>query len=89
MIALYINGSHPKSRVSVIGILTWYRMDVSAIECQQEKGFFLLSETSRPALGCTQPSLQEMLILLTGLIRPEHEVDHSPPSSAKVKNEWS
>jgi len=24
-----------------------------------------------------------------GVKRPEHEVDYSPPSSAKIKNEWS
>jgi len=40
MNALCINGSHPESRVVVIGILTRYRMEVSAFESQQEKGLF-------------------------------------------------
>ena len=40
MNTLPINVSHPESRVSVIGILTRYGMDVSAFESQQEKWFF-------------------------------------------------
>jgi len=87
MNALCINGSHPESRVSVIGILTRHRIDVSAFESQQEKGFFLLPETSRSALGCTQPSVQEVLVFLTGLMRPGHEVDHSLPSRTEFKND--
>jgi len=27
--------------------------------------------------------------LTTGVNRPEHEADHSPPFGAEVKNEWS
>jgi len=37
---------------------------------------------SRLAVGPTQPPIQWML-------GAEHEADHSPPSSAKVKNAWS
>jgi hypothetical protein len=44
--------------------------------------FFLFTTSSRPALGPTS-------FLFSGYQRIkqlEHEVDHSPPSSAKVKN---
>jgi hypothetical protein len=36
----------------------------------------------RPALGPTQPRIQ----CLPGIKRPGREADHSPPSSAGVKN---
>ena len=41
---------------------------------------FLLSKVSRPALGI--PSLPGVQHLV-------HEANHTPPSSAKVKNEWN
>jgi hypothetical protein len=45
---------------------------------------------SRTALGTTQPSIQWVPGAVSlGLKRPSHEADHSPPSSAKVKNAWS
>jgi hypothetical protein len=46
---------------------------------------FVFSKTSRPAVGPTQPPFQRV----PGVTRPGHEVNHSPPSSAEVKNEWS
>jgi hypothetical protein len=49
-------------------------------------GIFLLDIMSRPALGPTQPPVQWVPEALTlGVKRPEREVDHSPPYSAKVK----
>jgi hypothetical protein len=45
---------------------------------------------SRPALGLTQPPIQWIPGALSlGLKRPGREADHSPPSSAEVKNAWS
>jgi len=53
-------------------------------------GFHLLSTTSRPAPGPTQPPLQWVQGALTPWIKqPGYEADHLPPSSAKVKNVWS
>jgi hypothetical protein len=49
-------------------------------------GIFLFAIASRPALGPTRPPIQwvpEALYL--GKKRPGPEADHSPPSSAKVK----
>jgi hypothetical protein len=53
------------------------------------KRFFLLSTKSRAALGLTQPlilSVEEALS--SGVKRPECEVNHSPPFSATLNNEW-
>jgi hypothetical protein len=43
-------------------------------------------KTSRPALGPIQRPVQ---CCLPGVKWLEHEADHSPPSSADVKHEWS
>jgi len=45
--------------------------------------FFTIT-SSRSALGYTQPLIQ----LIPWIKRPEHEADHSPQSSDKVKNAW-
>jgi len=39
---------------------------------------------SRPAMGPTQPPIQ----WITGVKRPRREANHSPHSSAEVKNAW-
>jgi hypothetical protein len=52
------------------------------------KGFFLCP-VSRPALGPTQPPVQWVPGVLSpgDKTRPGRDADHSPPSSAEVKNE--
>jgi hypothetical protein len=51
------------------------------------QGIFLFTTESRPALGPTQPSIQWVLGALSLKVkRPGREADHSPPSSARVKN---
>jgi hypothetical protein len=53
-------------------------------------GIFLCTTASRTALGPTQPPIQWVPgILSLGVKRPGREADHSPPSSAEVKNAWS
>jgi hypothetical protein len=48
---------------------------------------FLYCIMSRLALGPIQPSIQWVLEALSpGIKRPGGEADHSPPSSAEVKN---
>jgi hypothetical protein len=50
---------------------------------------FLFSTWSRPALGFTQPPIQCVLGALSpGVKRPVREADHSPPTSAEVKQMW-
>jgi hypothetical protein len=48
--------------------------------------FFFFTTTSRMALGPTQPPIQWLPGALSlGVKQLVHEADHSPPSSAKVK----
>jgi hypothetical protein len=46
---------------------------------------FLLSKTSRPVLGPNQPPIQWVPGSFPGVKQPDHQVDHSAPSSIKVK----
>jgi hypothetical protein len=49
-------------------------------------GIFLFTTASRTALGLTQPPIQWVQGALSLWIkRPGREADHSPPSSAEVK----
>jgi hypothetical protein len=53
-------------------------------------GIFLFATASRPALGPIQPPNQWVPGAVTpGVKWPGRKADHSPPSSADVKNEWS
>jgi hypothetical protein len=53
-------------------------------------GIFLFTTASRTALGPTQPRIQWVPGALSlGVKRPGREADHSPPSSAEVKNAWN
>jgi hypothetical protein len=50
---------------------------------------FLLSTSSRPVLEPTQLPIQGVPGALSPAVkRPGREADHSPPSSAEVKNAW-
>jgi hypothetical protein len=52
-------------------------------------GIFLFTTPSRPALGPTQPPNQWVPRALTPRVkRLLREADHSPPSTAEVKNVW-
>jgi hypothetical protein len=52
--------------------------------------FFPFHTASSPALGLTQPPIQWVPGGLSLRVkRPGRETDHSPPSSAEVKNAWS
>jgi len=56
----------------------------------QGRNSFLMSTASRPALGITLPLIQWVPGALSpGIKLPMREANHSPPSSAKAKNEWS
>jgi hypothetical protein len=52
----------------------------AGLNSREYKDIFLFSTASRPALRSTQPPLSP------GVKRPGREADHSPPSSAEVKN---
>jgi hypothetical protein len=50
---------------------------------------FLLSTSSRPALGSTQTPIQRVPGAISpGVKRPGREGDHSPPTSAEAKKIW-
>jgi hypothetical protein len=50
---------------------------------------FLFSTVSRPVLGPSQLPIQRAeKDLSPGVKRQRHEADHSPPTSADVKNTW-
>jgi hypothetical protein len=62
-----------------------YGVNDRGFESQQRLVIFLFTTLSRPAMGPTQPPIQ----WITGVKRPECEVDHSPSSTTEVKNAWS
>jgi hypothetical protein len=59
---------------------------VLGFDSRRQLGIFLLTTASRTALGPTQPRIQCVTrALLLGVKRPGREADHSPPSSAELK----
>jgi hypothetical protein len=62
----------------------------SSLCCKNVSILLLLTTASRPALGLTQPPIHWVPGALSlGVKRPGREADHSPPSSAGVKNACS
>jgi hypothetical protein len=58
----------------------------SVDDSQQGLGIFLFTTASTTALGPTQPPIQWVPGALSMRVKqPGHEADHSPPSSAEVK----
>jgi hypothetical protein len=63
-----------------------WMIGVLGFDSWQGLGIFLFTTASRTALGPTQPPIQWVLGALSpGIKRPGREADHSPPSSAEVK----
>jgi hypothetical protein len=62
-----------------------YGLNDRWFESRQGLGIFLFSTASRPDLGPTQPPIQWVPGALSLVNRPQRETDHSPPSSAEVK----
>jgi hypothetical protein len=52
------------------------------------KRFFLLRNV-KTVSAAIQPPVQCIPEFFLGVTQPEHNVNHSPPSSTKVKSEWS
>jgi hypothetical protein len=72
------------------GMALGYEMDDRGFESRQGLRIFLYTTASRPVLGPTQPPVQWVTGALSlGIKRQDREADHSPPSSAEVKNGWS
>ena len=70
-----------------------YGLEGTDFGFRQGQGTFLFSQHSRPPRCETQPASYSVGTEITGLLAlgkgPGHEYDHSPPSSAEFKNEWS
>jgi hypothetical protein len=65
-----------------------WTIGVLGFDSRRGLGIFLFTIASRTALGPTQPPIQWVPGALSrGIKRPGREADHSPPSSAEVK-EW-
>jgi hypothetical protein len=66
---------------------TGWTIGVLGFDSRRGLGIFLLTTVSRTALGPTQPPIQRVPKALSlGVNRPSREADHSPPSSAEIKN---
>jgi hypothetical protein len=81
-----------KSRGSSVGIALGYGLDDrgSWVRFPEGAGNFSFITVSRTALEPTQPPIQWVPGTLSlGVKRLGCETDHSPPSSAEVKNAWS
>jgi hypothetical protein len=80
------------SRDSSVGKALVYGLDDqgSVVRFPVELEIFLFTTVSRTVLGPTQPPIQRLTAALSlGAKRPRREPDHSPPTSAEVKNDWS
>jgi hypothetical protein len=77
-----------ESRDSSGGIPLGYGLDSrgSRVQFPAGVGIFLLTTATRTALGPIQPPIQWVPGALSlGVKRPGRKADHSPPSSAEVK----
>jgi hypothetical protein len=70
-----------RHRDSVVGIVTGCRLDDRRVGVLVTVGSRILSMSSMPALGPTQPPSP-------GVKRQGHEAGHLPPSSSEVKKMW-
>jgi hypothetical protein len=75
---------------NAVGIATGYGLDDRGIGVRVLVGSRIFSKSSRQALGSTEPPIQWVPGTLSlGVKRQGHEANHSPPTSADVKEMWS
>jgi hypothetical protein len=73
---------------SSVGITADYRLDGMGFDSRKVYEIFLYFTASRPDLEPTQPAIQWILgALSSGIKRPRHEANHSPPTTAGVSHE--
>ena len=77
------------SWLSIVGRVTRYRLDSPGLKSWQGQEIFSYPKPSRPALGLTQAPIQWVPRFFPGDKVLGHDVDFTPSSRAKVKNEWS
>jgi hypothetical protein len=84
--------ARPENRDSSVSIATGYSLEDrgSRFHSRRGLGIFLFTTESKTALGSTQPPIQWVPGALSLEVKwPGREADHSPPSSAEVKNAWN
>jgi hypothetical protein len=86
---LYFNPTRVELRAviaqSIEGCASGWTIGILGFDFQWRLGIFLFTTASRTTLGPTQPIQWVPGTLSLGLKRPGREADHSPPSSAEVK----
>ena len=68
--------------------VTTLRVRLSGFRAAAEAGGVSLFRTFRPALGPTKPPINGQRDPFARVERRAREDEHSPPSSAEIKNEW-
>jgi hypothetical protein len=87
---MYFSSSYKILHTKFSGIALGYRLDNPGFEFRQGLGIFHFITVSRPALEPTQPPIHWVSGAVSLRIkRPGRKADHSPPSTAEVKNAWS
>jgi hypothetical protein len=86
-LAFYYESPSPLLTESILK-LWWYRGRTKHTE-HNIKFWNFVFKMPRPALGPTQPSIQQVLDFSTGATATGREVVHSSPFSAELMNEWS
>jgi hypothetical protein len=72
--------------MKIYPVLTGWTIGVLGFDSQRGLGIFLVTTASRTVLGPTHPPIQWVPgALSVGVRRPGREADHSPPSSAEIK----
>jgi hypothetical protein len=87
----------PRIPISILfsnsGIRAGRTVGVLVLDSRRGLGIFLFTTMTITSLGPTQPPIQWVPGALSlgggGLKQLGREADHSPPSSAEVKNSWS
>jgi hypothetical protein len=84
-----MNTKNYVSSDSSVDIAMGYGLDdreILGFDSRRGLGIFLFATASRTSVGPTQPPIQWVLGALSLVVkRPGREADHSPPSSAEVK----
>jgi hypothetical protein len=89
---LRIRGAIPPRAVIARSVQRWvtgWTIGVLRFDSRREQGIFFFTAASRTSLGPTQPIQWVAEALSLAVKRLGCEADHSPPSSAEVKNACS
>jgi hypothetical protein len=75
---------------SSVGVVLGWTIRALGFDSRRELGIILFTTASRTTLEPTQPHIQWLTGALSlGIKQLGREADHSPLSSAEVKNVWS